>query len=124
MVRHMATTPALLDQFEVAWAAGIIDGEGGTYCQVKQERWAHLKMQVGQTGLGEEPPEMLTRLQRLLGGTINGPYVRDGVKRPVWHWRLFGNERVLAAHQVLRPFMCQEKREQADEAFAKWKEYH
>ena len=81
----LGTTPSPV---EVAWAAGIIEGEGnfhGSTTIRDGKPWPHrsLRVQVSMIDV-----DILQRLQGILGGTINGPYLRGTSRKPIWYWSL------------------------------------
>jgi len=100
----------------LAYAAGIIDGEGciGAY-NVRQATstkspYAQVTIRVAMTS-----PLALKRLQSLFGGTLRAKK-RINVKRMVFDWCV-RNRHAEAALRQLLPYLC-EKREQAEVALA------
>src|SRR5258708_5070125 len=112
-----------IDREELAWAAGFFDGEGSTFCQLKQDRPRYrrqLVVAVGQSG--REIPEVLQRFQRaLLGiGKIYGPYIRKGRRLPTWQWRALSFEEAQAAIAMLWRFLSPIKQRQASGALCSY----
>lgn len=58
---------------DLAWAAGFIDGEG-CFSNTRSKR---TKLPTGvRLTVGQNDPEVLYKLQSILGGIVNGPYQR------------------------------------------------
>lgn len=108
----MSTTSqvTVVTDTDLAWAAGIIDGEGSislARCkrQGKDETYS-LRVQVGNTD-----PRMILRLKELFGGSI--PKVENrGRYKPMWRWILYGNAAAVFLTSVL-PYLVS-KRDQAE----------
>lgn len=62
--------PSLLD---IAWAAGLYEGEGCAFRSWPRHKRGTFRMRVGQTD-----PEILFRLKRFFGGNIGKPRSYDG----------------------------------------------
>jgi hypothetical protein len=92
---------------EIAWAAGLFDGEGSI---------THRDRDL-QTSLKDTDVELVTRFDAIVGrGRVYGPYEhsgRDGfVRKPYWMWTAQGD----AAHEVveiLAPWLSRRRLEQA-----------
>lgn len=89
---------ALRAEAELAWAAGLFDGEGsaGVYRQkTKRTRCGRSPAPRVQVGMTDRPA--LERLQRALGhlGSITGPYRAKGSTQRHWNY-------VVASRQALR----------------------
>ena len=101
-----------LDREELAWAAGLFDGEGtiGYY-----KKAIHLA--IGQAA-AKSCPEVLIRFKTAVGnlGTIGGPYgpypSKLG-KRPHWTFRANNFEHVQAIVAMLWNWLSEPKRQQA-----------
>lgn len=74
------------DSLKLAWAAGIVDGEGCITIRCQRGKYYALKVTVGQSGT--KMPKMLIELKRLFGGSVG----RGGRKRafknslPTYQW--------------------------------------
>lgn len=103
---------------DLAWAAGFIDGEGGTYCSGPETARAGLLLKAGQA-----ERSTLERMRDSLGlGTVYGPYKTAGLHhRPYWTCSIGGFEKVQAAVAMLWPFLSEPKRQQAHAALYRWK---
>lgn len=95
---------------ELAWAAGFADGEGYFGYSLKSNGGA-IAFVVSQSG----SPELLYRLQTILGvGRVNGPYQSKAKNRKP-HWRFVVNKRADFRYVVaaLWPYLGTVKRAQA-----------
>lgn len=61
-------------ELDLAWAAGLFDGEGHTGARLTKYGTIQIQMQMHQKGL-----EVLTRLQEVLGGKIYQVKTRDNI---------------------------------------------
>lgn len=113
---------------QLAWAAGIIDGEG-SFSRIKtnwrngvDRHWVTPRVGVSQSST-TGPPEMVVRLQELFGGKIYGPYGPRGLSTmPRWEWRVAGFEQVQAIGAMLWEWLGETKREQFADVLAQAKE--
>lgn len=99
-----------LDQ---AWAAGFFDGEGHFGLPRAGARkgapdWRRIRVSATQNGQPGMPPEVLLKLQRLLGGSIEIHGEPDDFR-----WLMEGPERVEGVFLKLRPWLGTVKQEQA-----------
>ena len=97
---------------ELAWAAGFFDGEGCT-----TGRRSYPRISITQAGPLAQPPEVLDRFRRAVGGIghISGPELDDsGRHKPRWVYFLHGGVQVSAVIALLWPFLGAVKRAQAD----------
>lgn len=96
---------------DLAWAAGVIDGEGSINITKRSGRAGYyLMVQVGQSGAA--CPLMLKRLEEIFGGSISGGKERIDTRKPTWKWCIAHT----AADSMLkriRPYVVQ-KRDQVD----------
>lgn len=93
---------------DVAWAAGIFDGEGSTSTYVpKGKTYPRRQMAVSQGGSAGEVPVVLTRFKSVVGvGNVTGPY--DGL----YYWKTTRKDDVDAVGAMLWPHLSREKRGQ------------
>lgn len=108
---------------ELAWAAGLYDGEGSTFSNGKTPPM----MTINQSG----SPEVLKRFQSAVGGLgrIYGPRQvgSPGRNQPRWDWKSCSFEHAQAIMAMLWPFLSSVKRTQMDGAFgryAEWRKIH
>jgi hypothetical protein len=92
---------------EVAWAAGIYEGEGS--CVTAGEKRNSFDVRICQ-----KDPELLYRLRDLFGGSVKS-YDRkfNGVVRPISHWKISG-DRGRTFIGVIYPFLTARRKEQID----------
>lgn len=107
--------PVVATREELAWLSGVFCGEGCVYCT----DLAQIAFSIGQSGLKSRPPEMLSRVERILGmGKIYKSGSKPGHKQP-WQFRVGGHERVQAIVALLWTWLTPEKKKQASTALAK-----
>lgn len=103
-----------MKQTDLAWAAGFIDGEG-SFVAVKPrlvpskhgmriKRYPYVVLSVDQVDV-----RVLKKLQKILGGTISGPYTYRG-NRPKHQFHLYKNTE--SAYRELYPYLGAVKRKQ------------
>ena len=103
---------------DVAWAAGLFEGEGSIL--VPTERMRSIRLRVGSTDR-----DVLDRLVQVIGGKVRGPYQPNGRntppgRKPIYMWEVQGTN---PAQQVLRlfwPYLGIRRRARAAEAFAEY----
>jgi hypothetical protein len=107
---------------EIAWAAGLFDGEGSMWIQRKPEypKWRGVAMELPQSS-ANGIPECLRRFQRVVGvGTIRGPLAPRNrwSKLPQYRWSANGrhviSRLVVALWPYLSPVARRRIRELAD----------
>lgn len=94
---------------DIAWAAGIFDGEGSTSTYVpKGAKSPRQQMAVSQAGPRGEVPIVLTRFKQIVGvGNVTGPY-RAGL----YYWKTTRKDAIDAVGALLWPHLSGEKRRQ------------
>jgi hypothetical protein len=94
---------------ELAWAAGIFDGEGSTSTYVpKGKSRPRRQMAVSQGGLPGKAPAVLMRFKEIVGvGNVTGPY-RNGL----YYWKVTKVDDVDLVGTMLWPDLSGEKRQQ------------
>ena len=109
-----------MNKEKLAWAAGILDGEG---CfRVHRQRkvladgvsklYLSSSVTVRQTDRYGGVPQMLSRLQDLFGGEVRGPYAQPD-RRDAWQWRLYRFEAVQYVMCCVWPWLGHQKRRDA-----------
>jgi hypothetical protein len=88
----------------LAWAAGIIEGEG---CFKRSHRTT-LRISVNMTD-----KDILDRLQMMLGGAVSGPHRYEPRRKPIWCWNLCGALPCYAVIAALLPWFGKRRRSQA-----------
>ncbi len=111
----ISTPAAVLDQAELAWAAGFFDGEGSTMVHLDDSRPGYVRLEaaVPQSGRGSGIPATLVRFQTAVGGIgrIVGPDERD-----IYKWVSQGRLEALATQALLWKQLGGVKRHQANVA--------
>jgi len=106
---------AVLDRAELAWAAGLFDGEGSTMVHKDESRPGYLRLEVcvPQSGHGDGVPSVLLRFQEAVGGLcrIVGPEGRD-----IYKCISGGRLEAMAIVALLWSQLGEVKRRQANEA--------
>ena len=72
---------------EVAWAAGIYEGEGSCVANHNSKGYESFVVSVNQND-----PELLYRMREMFGGSIilcNRKF--NGKPRPIYHWKICGD---------------------------------
>ena len=110
---------------ELAWAAGIFDGEG---CCFVGSNGHPPYLNVAQAGT-DFPPELLTRFKTVVGyGKIYGPYKRAKAHhKKRWNWIAKNLAETNKTIELLRPFLGRVKLAQIANSFARyrrWKKTH
>jgi hypothetical protein len=105
-------------QLDLAWAAGFMDGEGcfGVARAVKRVHgpdWYRVRASATQHGAPRVAPEVLLRLQRVLGGRIECHGEIDDFK-----WVAEGDRDVELVLRLLEPFLGEIKTADAHRALA------
>jgi len=97
---------------DLAWAAGIFDGEGSTSTYLTKPRMTpRRQMAVSQGGLPGDAPAVLVRFKEIVRvGSITGPY--DGL----YYWKITKNDDVDLVGAVLWRYLSREKRRQFEAA--------
>lgn len=120
----------IMDREQLAWTAGIIDGEGYTCVQTQRHMLKHgetreyysLKVSVRQAD-DNNVPEMLSRLSKLFAviePKINGPYLTGGHKINYYDWSAQNHEKAQFVIAQVWPWLSEPKKRQATEAFNKY----
>lgn len=96
---------------DLAWAAGVIEGEGSIYKSKRNPRsW---QISVGMTDL-----DVVERLCQITGlGKVAGPYVVERCK-PLWTWKVIRQGEVYALLAAVWTWLGQRRREKARQALA------
>jgi hypothetical protein len=94
---------------EIAWAAGIYEGEGSCITNHSDKGYASFVVSVNQ-----KDPELLYRMREMFGGSIklcNRKF--NGVIRPIYHWKICG-DRARAFIFTIYPFLTARRKEQIE----------
>lgn len=80
----------MVKKVDLAWAAGFIEGEGSISIAKKStvsrydKKYFYYSLQIV---VGQINPLPLERLQKLFGGSLYGPILKEG-KRPFYRWQI------------------------------------
>ena len=98
---------------DLAWAAGILDGEGylGLY-RVRPKTLHNLSGTAMHIEVAMTHEATLLRLQQILGGRINGPYTRPN-RLTHWKWYTAGQKHVAETIRALRPYLTTKRQDAA-----------
>jgi hypothetical protein len=94
---------------EVAWAAGIYEGEGS---YITNHNGTGSKSFV--ISVNQDDPELLHRMREMFGGSIklcNRTF--NGVLRPIYHWKVCG-DRARAFIFTIYPFLTARRKAQVE----------
>jgi hypothetical protein len=110
-----------IKETDLAWAAGIVDGEGCIgLSRISNAHWS-LRVAVGNTDI-----RMIDKLCQCFGGKArlqNKKPGKDGFKRkPLWTWVLYG-EKAEAFLVAILPYLCN-KADQAEIGIASRRYLH
>lgn len=94
---------------EIAWAAGLFDGEGSAWLVKDPERpeWRSVALEVPQSS-ADGVPDVLLRFQLAVGaGAISGPRKQSNPwsRLPQYRWQLSGRHNVSAVVRTLWPHL-------------------
>jgi len=95
---------------ELAWAAGLFDGEGSVSTYLPPQRLTRRRqMQVSQGGVAGSPPAVLLRFQAAVSGVggITGPY-----RGYLFYWKTTRNDVIDEIGTSLWPYLGDAKRRQ------------
>lgn len=94
----------------IQWAAGLYEGEGSAHAGVPRVKNPYLSLQ-------STDRDVLLELQKVVGGYVNGPYIRKSRPRnkPVWTWVSHRGAAALATK--LLPYLCSRRASQVRKAF-------
>lgn len=94
---------------EIAWAAGVFEGEGSVTSTGRSAARASVEM---------SDLDVLERLQHILGGRVNGPRQRGPRRKPMYRWEVSSRGEVLLVLRLLLPWLGDRRRARAEEVIA------
>ena len=116
-----------MNREQLAWAAGIVDGEGSfllhrnRHMLANGENRLYTTLTLAATQATDGPvPQMLRRLQNLFGGTINGPTPRLRPARDSYKWTVRAFESTQAVMADIWPWLGEVKKDQAKKMLKDW----
>lgn len=93
---------------EIAWLAGLFEGEGCIAWNGPNGVTLMLSMTDG---------DVVRRIREVTGvGTVIGPIEKGGVRKPVWYWSAGKKGEVLRLLIAMAPLLGERRRERALEA--------
>lgn len=96
---------------EIAWAAGLFEGEGSFVARKKQST----QKQYFSAVLETSDQDVLLRFLEVVGvGKVSGPYTGQKRVKPTWRWAAYGLEGKQAA-EIFRPFLGLRRTARLDE---------
>ncbi len=105
---------------ELAWAAGVFDGEG-CFSSARDKATSRPRTHLA---IGQTETTMLRRVQRAFGfGAVRGPYGGHGRNKPYFQFIVNTFEEAQAALAMMWPFLGEPKRRQASAVFQAVKDY-
>ncbi len=111
--------PACETPEDSAWEAGLFDGEGWTCLSKHRSHAGHCVIEAGVTQTSSSGcPEVLKRFHRVVTvGKVFGPYLGPEGHAPIYRWKSYRLEEIDRVIGLLRPWLGEVKRGQADNAF-------
>lgn len=107
-----------LSDFDQGWVVGILEGEA---CFVLRKRPSNRRgeyIHAFAIEVVSVDPETPTRLQRLLGGKVYGPYRKSEMK-----WTLHKRAEVAALLRSIRPYFCARRQLRISELLEAYDQY-
>lgn len=104
---------------ELAWTAGLFDGEGSTWLERHRSHAGYFVVVAGVTQSSSDGiPEVLRRLDTALAidGATYGPFKSRHARKLVYRWKVFGAEKAELLLGRLSPWLGVIKRRQALDA--------
>jgi hypothetical protein len=100
---------------DLAWAAGLFDGDGSTYFAKHRTHAGYVRAEMAVTQSSRTgEPGVLSRLREILGvGHIGGPYGGNDKWEPVYRWKVYRRIEIEATATSLWPWLGSAKQEQA-----------
>jgi hypothetical protein len=104
-----------VEERDLYWLAGLIEGEGCIRAAGRRKVYTLLTIRMGDE-------DVLRKVQRIAGGTINGPYGPDPShpnNSPMWHWYIGGPGARELVKKLWR-LMGRRRRRKINEVLAAW----
>lgn len=104
---HVPGTP-----IEIAWAAGLFEGEGCIHCKPQGKRGSGVQLRLGMTDR-----DCVERFQRIVGcGRIYAHKPGTGSHKPTWTWYVYDARKATAILNSLLPYLGKRRAAKALEA--------
>lgn len=109
---------------EVAWVAGLLEGEGTFWTKTRTRGDARYRYPV--VGMTMTDEDVIRRLHEVTGaGNVHGPFKppeHDGYKRKArWQWQVTAADDAVALMAAIREHMGKRRGEAIDLALSAWK---
>lgn len=123
---HYMHNRSMYDAVDLAWGAGLYEGEGTIYAQlIPGERLGNLRSdrttRNPRVTIRMSDPEPLLRMQRIFGGKFYGPYRDKGASahhKDKFAWYIHSWLRVLPFCEAIRPYLSPRRTVQMDNVLA------
>src|SRR5438309_46060 len=97
---------------ELAWAAGLFEGEGSIHCKPQGKRGSGAQLR-----LGMNDKDVVERFRAIMGcGGLYPHRPGTGSTKPNWTWYVYSAEKVSAILNALLPYLGQRRSAKAREA--------
>lgn len=110
-----------IDESEIAWAAGLFDGEGTIFSSSSKNRPRYVKLTMAVVMTNKEAVDRFANAVDI--GFVTEISRRTITGKTVWRWTIQGTEDVKLAFNKLRPYLCTDKINQGDRALSAREEY-
>src|ERR1700744_662652 len=101
---------------DIAWAAGLFEGEGSVRYEGKRQHTLYLSM-------GSADKDVIDRFVAIVGGHVKGPYRGQGRKTPahyklMYQWQMAGLRQVTEILDAFWPYLGERRRAKAADSIA------
>lgn len=103
------------DGLDIAWAAGLFEGEGSIYLDRSDQRRRGGRVRLGMS-LSTTDEDVARKFSGVAGGSVFGPYTAKRSTKPYWTWHLRDQEAIHVLVNALWPYLGKRRRQQIDEA--------
>lgn len=100
---------------DIAWAAGLFEGEG--CISIRDRPNTRAAGPSARLSLTSTDHDVALRFQRIVGGKLDeSPYVRNGFAhhKPIWTWRIENAPGVIQVLRLLRPYLGERRAAKAE----------
>jgi len=102
------------DELDIAWAAGILEGEGCfSLYQRKNSSAKRVSIRCKMTD-----NDIILRLQSVLGGYVNPRKPNKETNKPLWEWRLYKKDDIETTIYKILPYLGIRRSAKAKELLA------
>lgn len=111
MTHRVPTSIRGMDKAEIAWVAGLLEGEG-SFSSAQHHGRGH---QIGRVDMQSIDHDTLETLARITGiGSVHGPLAPQPNRQPLWYWRVQRHNDVRALTELIYPWMGARRRRQIE----------